>query len=351
MQYLILQNPGHNRVYYNMADKLALAELKIACKRLSAPCTKIETIEIERIRYLSFKTDYGLSEKDINILSRLSFAFAIYSLKEMGGQKYLAPIGKIAFEFVDGKIGTILKYKGKTNELFTKMMLNLALLTSDFDYSDRIRLLDPVAGRGTTLFEGLIYGFDVYGLEIGSGFVHDTEVFFRKYLEKEHLKHTFAKSKVSGNNRSKAVHMREFEFAKTKEEFKAGKAIRRLGLVCGDAGDTSKFFPKNSFHLIVGDLPYGISHGSRSQKKKAAASRNPSGLLESCIRDWHKVLKKGGAIVLAWNSFLFPREKLSGIFAANGFKVISPAPYDQFEHKVDSSIKRDVIVGKKTIMV
>lgn len=43
------------------------------------------------------------------------------------------------------------------------MMINVALLSSDFNYNDRIQLLDPIAGKGTTLFEGAVYGFDTYG--------------------------------------------------------------------------------------------------------------------------------------------------------------------------------------------
>ena len=79
MKYLILQNPGHNRVYYNSSAKLALAELNIACCKLSVDFEKIDIVEIEGIRYLSFRTNEPLSDNDIRIISRLSFIFAFYS--------------------------------------------------------------------------------------------------------------------------------------------------------------------------------------------------------------------------------------------------------------------------------
>ena len=44
MNYLILQYPGHNWVYYQSADKLAIAELEIACNSMKV---NVEEIEIK----------------------------------------------------------------------------------------------------------------------------------------------------------------------------------------------------------------------------------------------------------------------------------------------------------------
>lgn len=347
MKYLILQNPGHNRVYYSQADKLALAELKIACSRLSVPCSDIEIIEIADIRYLSFNTNEELIEKDLAILSRLSFIFAIFSEEIMNDKTCLIPHKRIKYEYLDNKISSILKYPGKTNELFTKMMVNVALLSSDFSYSDNIRLLDPVSGKGTTLYEGTVYGFDVFGIEIESKFVHEANVYFKKYLENERIKHSYSKSRVSGTNKSNAIHLHEYEYALSKDDFKAGESLKKLGLVAGVSQDASEYFPKNYFNLIVGDLPYGIFHGNAPKRKKASSSRNPSELLKSCLSDYYKVLKKGGVLALAWNSHLVSRRELSEKFNAAGFNTLRQSPYDEFEHRVDNSIRRDIIVARK----
>ena len=347
MKYLILQNPGHNRVYYNYSDKLALAELTIASKSFESACDTIEIMEIAGIRYLSFNTKAPLGEKDIAIISRLSFVFAVFELNEINSKEYLLPIKSGPIEFIDGKISSILKYQGKTNELFTRMMINVALMASGFDSYEKIRLLDPVAGRGTTLFESLVYGFDSFGVEIEQKPVHEAIVFFKKFLEQERLKHTFLKRKVSGKGKSDTVHIQEFEFARSKDEFKAGKNIRKFGIINADTQFSSSFFPAGSFHLIVGDLPYGIFHGSSSGRKKKSPSRNPLELLESCLSEWKILLKKSGSIVLAWNSFLISRTELSELFRNEGFEVLDSHPYDLFEHKVDRSIKRDIIVAIK----
>ncbi len=346
MKYLILQNPGHNRVYYLSADKLALAEFKIASQRLSVDCIDIKIINIENVQYLFFETKEILSEKDLQILSRLSFVFALFIYEEEKGRVCMIPKKTYNYEYLDSKIGSLLKYQGKTNELFTKMMINIALLSSDYNYSEAIEMLDPLAGKGTTLFEGTVYGFNVYGIETELKLVEETNIFFKKYIETERLKHKYGRRQIYGTSKSDAVYINEFEYALTKEDFKA-KETKKLGVICGNSKDAFKFFKKEKFHIIVGDLPYGIKHGSKSLSKSSHKSRNPSELLNGSLPDWYKVLKKGGVIVMAWNSFVLSKKILSDIFTSNGFEVLRQAPYNEFMHMVDKSIKRDVLVAKK----
>ena len=347
MIYLILQNPGHNRVYYQAAEKLALAELKLAAKRLSVHVDSIETKFIEGVRYLSFKTEDSISEDDLGIISRLSFVFAIYVLEEMNGKSMLLPLKKSEYEYVDGKINTILKYQGKTNELFTKMMVNVALLSSNFEYNNNINLLDPVAGKGTTLFESAVYAFNSFGVEIDSKAVQETTLFFKKYLQQERYKYEYKKRQIAGEKKNQAIYIDGFEYARSKEDFKSKELTKSFGVVQGDTKIASKYFKKDFFHLIVGDLPYGIQHGNKGRKFVGTITRNPAELLTDCLPEWFKVLKKGGTIVLAWNSFVVSKHKLSAIFAESGFKVQTEELFNEFEHMVDKSIKRDIIVAKK----
>ncbi|MGQ1786192.1 MULTISPECIES: TRM11 family SAM-dependent methyltransferase [unclassified Saccharicrinis] len=347
MKYLILQHPGHNRVYYSIADKLALAELKLASTRLSADCTNIDIVEIKNIRYLSIESDGTLTPKDLNLIARLSFVFAIFVLKHKDNEDYLIPIQRDEYEYLNNKISSLLKYPGKTNELFTKMMINVAMLSSDFTYGDKIKMLDPVAGKGTTLFEGTTYGFDTYGIEIEPKSVHEASIFFRKYLQTERVKHLMSKKQIYGSNKSDAVEIQKFEYATSKEQFKSRETIKTLGMVNGNSQNAFKYFKKELFNIIVGDLPYGIAHGNVKGKKTASKTRNPSHLLDECLPEWVKVLKKGGAIIVAWNSFIVNRQKLSETFTKHGLEVLSDSPYDEFEHMVDKSIKRDIVVARK----
>jgi len=346
-KYLILQNPGHNRVYYNFAGQLAVSELEIASKQLDISCENIEIIEIENIRYISISCKEELTTSALDILSRLSFIFAIYKLEKINDKDYLIPISKNKYEYIDSKISSLLKYSGKTNELFTKMMVNIALHSSNFNFNDKIHLLDPVSGKGTTLFEGAVYGFDVTGIEIDSKATQEASLFFKKFLETERYKHSTNTRQIYGKTKSEAIYIQEFEYAINKTDFKSDVLRKKFSVVSGNSQDASKYFKKQNFHIIVGDLPYGIAHGNLADKKFASITRNPSELLNLCLPEWYKVLKPGGVVVVAWNSFVVSKRKLEEIFNANNFSVFTNSPYNNFEHFVDKSIKRDIIVAKK----
>lgn len=347
-RYLILRNPGHNRVYYQQSNRLALAELKIACRRFEEKCQHIESVTLANVAYLSFETKKPVSGHALRILSKLSFIFALFEMAERNGEVVLLPMVFPLTQSVDPMISHLLKYSGKTNELFTKMMINVALLSSGYQYDQDIQLLDPVAGKGTTLFEGAVYGFDVAGIEVNQNAVHEGCVFFKKFLEKGRYKHELSKMKGSHREAAMAFDVQTFEYAATKEAFKDAQTRKRLKYVHGDTRFANRYFKKESVHLMVGDLPYGIVHGNRPKDKKLSPSRNSLSLLAECLPDWHKVLKKDGILVLSWNKFVMSRKDLIQILSENNFEVFTDDPYNDFEHRVDQSIKRDVIVARKS---
>ena len=345
--YLILQHPGHNRVYYKLSGALALAELKVASRQLQTPCAEIGIEELEGVRYLSLTTEKELTSFDFEILSRLSFVFALFEGVVQDEKTLLLPILQQDYHYLDPKISSLLKYQGKTNELFTKMMINVALLSSDFSHQDQLSLLDPVAGRGTTLYESAVYGFDVTGVELEASSSLAMTQFFKKYLKDERYKHTHQRRMVSGKNKAQGVYAEEFEYARDKADFKSIETRQHFNIITGPSQQCASYFKSESFHLMVGDLPYGVAHGNTSDSSSRSVTRNPLELISECLPQWKKVLKKGGVIVLAWNSFLISRQVLAKTFEDLGFEVLSEEPYGDFEHMVDKAIKRDIIVAKK----
>ena len=141
--------------------------------------------------------------------------------------------------------------------------------------------------------------------------------------------------------------MNKFELARDKNDFKNQDTRKKLTFVFGNSIYADRYFRKDSFHVIVGDLPYGVAHGNVTQKRGPSLTRNPSEFLTACLQAWHRVLKKNGAIVLAFNSFVVSRADLTGLLQEHGFSVFTESPYDEFEHRVDRSIKRDIIAAKK----
>lgn len=344
-KYAILLNPGHNRVYFNASKKLSSCELEIALNSLNCQYRNIKEEYIEDIFYITFEVSKCLTKEEFKILSKLSFLYAFFEVVNIENTIFLKPINLSFKTFIDDSISSILKYTGKTNELFTRMMINIAILSSDTN-SEHIKILDPIAGKGTTLYESLIYGYDAYGIEISDKSVIEAFNYLKKYLQLEKYKHNTFTQKISGPNKSFKAKKYEVNIAKNKEDFKNGKS-NHFELINCNSMYADNIYKKNSFDAIVGDLPYGVQHGNVTNQKQSSLTRNPSELVSTCISSWKNVLKVGGTVVLAWNSFVLPRNKLEEIINNSGLKVLSDDVYLNFEHRVDQSIKRDIIVAIK----
>ncbi len=344
-EYLILANPGHNRVYFEASKEMSKAELNMVLKNIIEDEYTIGERTLEGIFYVSFKCKQELNEEELYKINKLSFRYAIYKVVVINDVEYLQPILNNTSNYIDEGMSSILKYTGKTNELFTRMMINIAVNNSD-NQDGNIKVLDPIAGKGTTLYEALINGYDAYGIEIGEKVSQEAFSFIKRYLEKAKLKHSTRKERLSGENKKFRAQKYTVNISKTKEDLK-NKNFKHWELVSGNSMYCDNFFKKNFFDVIVGDLPYGVQHGNVTEEKKSGITRNPSELLKSCVGSWRKVLKKDGCLVLAWNNLVLSREDFTKILEDNGFVVLNSEEYLKFEHRVDQAIKRDIIVAKK----
>ncbi|HWQ58094.1 MAG TPA: hypothetical protein VN540_03665 [Clostridia bacterium] len=344
MTYAVLYHPGHNRVYFEAALRLAPAEFRVAAERLGLAYADLQNREICGVNYLTFKTEETLSAPDIRLLSDLSFAYALFLLEGEGDEPLLKPIARTNERFVDDGIGAMLKYTGKTNEIFTRMMINFAYCAQPCEGD--LCLLDPVAGKGTTLFEGLRKGYDVYGIEIGEKVTAEAVRFLQRFLENAKYKFEYKTIRLSGPGKSFAAVRHAFEIARTKQEQKE-KHVRTAAFVAGDARHAGSYFKKNTFHMIVGDLPYGVQHASVTEEKQSPITRSPAELLGACLPAWVEVLRPGGSMVLSWNSNVLSRERMVALFEQNGLNVRNENAYSQFAHRVDQSIVRDIVVANK----
>jgi len=344
MIYAILYNPGHNRVYFETSLRLSISEFHVAAGKLSTACENARHQQLWGIDYLTFETGGALSQTDRKLLSDLSFVYALYQVVDIQGEAYLKPIDREKESFVDESMGALLKYTGKTNEMFTRMMINIAFCSQD--HRGEIKLLDPVAGKGTTLYEGLIRGFHVYGVEIGESVVNESAQFAKKFFETARYKFDYTSIRLSGPDKSFSAARHTFKAAKTKEDFKS-KNTKTIEFVAGNSLYANRYYPKNHFDLLVGDLPYGVQHGSVTRERQSSLTRNPTELLAACLPAWVEVLKPGGAAVLAWNTNVLPRGKMESLLEEKGLLVKRDEPYLQCGHRVDQSIYRDIVVAKK----
>jgi len=335
-KYAVLQNPGHNRVYFNSSAKLAKNELAAL---FGGGIADIKEEQFGGVGYITFTSETKLSDGDIILLSRLSFTYAVFEV--CGG--LLSPVVKNHSYYFGDELNMILKYSGKTNEIFTRLMINLAVFASGFRDGalENLNLLDPVCGKGTTLFDGLICGYNCFGIDISEKLINEASQFLKKYLETGKYKHTQKKEKISGAGFKSQRHL--FDIAKNKADQKGNKTLL-CEFIDGDAADAGKYYKKNTFHIIVGDLPYGVQHNNSTGGNKM---RNPQNFIEAAAPVWAGLLKPGGAAALAWNTLLLRREKLEEIFAENKLEIPDFGVFGDFSHRVDSAINRDVIIGVK----
>ncbi|WP_229069358.1 TRM11 family methyltransferase [Actinoplanes sp. DH11] len=337
-RYAMLLAPSANRVYADQASRMSQAELAAFAPVLSTPLDEIDVTTIGGVEYLTFTA--GLSTADIAYLSNLSAAYALFELVD----DLLRPLTLTPLARYDSDLITIPKYAGKTNEQFTKLVLNLTLLASASAgrmLGGGLTVLDPLCGRGTTLNQALMYGYDGIGVEIDGKDVEAYKLFLQTWLKRKRLKHTAELVPVRRQGR-RAARRLEVTLAPSKDDHKAG-AVQKLTVLHADTTGLDGLIRGNVADVLVADLPYGVAHGSYDDA--GGISRRPLDLLERAVPQWLPLLRPGGAIGLSWNTKVAKRELAEDILLANGLTLVEHLP---LEHRVDQGIDRDVLVARKT---
>jgi len=344
-RYALLLLPSANRVYAEASVELASAELTaFSDSVLGGALSPAVRVELGGVPYLEFSAE-GLGPRETSLLSNMSVCYALFELTD----GLLRPVDLHPMDRYEDDLITIQKYPGKTNEQFTKLLLNVTLLASAFasQMLDRkLAVLDPLCGRGTTLNQALIYGYDAAGIDLDQRDFGAYATFIKTWLKRKRIKHKAEydgpvrrEGKVSGRRL-------QVSLAASRDEHKAGQT-QRLDVVCADTTRALEFFRPETFDLVVTDAPYGVQHGSRTAAKGLA--RRPQDLLSEAVPVWARLLRPGGAMGIAWNTLVAPRALTTAILAGAGLLPVEHRPYGQFRHRVDQAIIRDIVVARKPI--
>jgi SAM-dependent methyltransferase len=331
-RYALLIAPSTNRVYADAAARLTCAELAIfGASVLSAPPADVVEERIGGVPYVGF--DASLNPADLAYLANLS---SIYALYERVGPDLLRPVELAPLAHFDEDLITIPKYAGKTNEQFTRLLLNVTLLASAAAPvlgERRLTVLDPLCGRGTTLNLALRYGYDAIGIERDGKEVDAYAAFLKTYLRRKRLKHH---AELNPVRRDRRLVARRF----TTEI--GGPAGRQTVTMChADTTEARLFLKAGCADVIVADAPYGVAHGSHAG---GGRSRAPLDLLRAAVPVWAELLADGGALGLSWNTHVAAREEAAAVLTGNGLHVVD---YPDLSHRVDQAILRDVLVARK----
>ena len=327
----MLRHPSANRVYAAESDALSAAELELTCDF----AREIAVEDVVGISYLGFEAA-ELESGQLAAVAQQSSVFALFAREG----DCLRPVALPRVDALDEDLVTIPKYQGKTNEQFTRLLLNVTLSSVRREASGPRQILDPMAGRGTTLSTALLAGHDAYGVEGDAKAFELMAAFYKTWLRRKRIKHSSDVTPVRREGKSIA---KRFDARITTD---AGE--RTLTAFTGDTRSSADLFGKKKFDAIITDAPYGVVHGSSSDVRSTGKKdRTPAGLLRQAIPVWSRQLMHGGAIGLSWNTFGLAREELAEYFENSGLIVCEQGAWEQLAHRVDSSIKRDLMVAVK----
>lgn len=317
MRYTMLLWPHANARYQAETEKLARAELEVTLARLGVEYTWEEG-GVEGLPALDFAAR-AFTDAEARVLSRHSLLYALFERREDGA---LLPLFGREAPRVGGDLPGILKYKGKTNEVFTQLLINLAWLAGNMP--EKAHLFDPMCGRGTTLFVAINRGWDATGSDIDRAALREAEQFFKRYLEYHRFKHTTKRGSLTLRGKKSAPY--------TAFTLPAGT----LRLAEAEAARAREAFGAGTFDLLCADLPYGVQHG---------ANMPLEALLRLALPAWAETLKHGAAMALSFNAQTLPARKVRALLAGAGLRVLEGGPYDHFEHWVEQAVTRDIAVA------
>ncbi len=321
MAYLLLVDPRARGAYFGDLTDVALAELRAVVPGVSA--------QVEQRSTLTFvRTDAGAD--CVPALARLSFVQGVLAESAESAET------EVGLQVVDASPDFILpddlvwgaKYRGKTHELVTQAALNIAIAECRVPADKKRAVLDPMAGRGTTLLWAARYGMTAWGIELEERALDDLHRHVKRQAKLHRIKHAADKGWV-GRKRSDGVGA----FV----EYRFGEAVVRL--VTGDSRHAADLLGGKRYAMLVTDLPYGIEHTGSSGK------RNPLDTLRECAPAWAASLRPGGSMVLVFNRLQPRRDALAAVFADVGLEILPlEAP-----HRMSESIVRDFLVARRPL--
>ena len=341
MRYILLLWPHANARYQSETLNLARSELRLMLDRV-APEARIE--EGAPLDMPSLAVDFP-EAPGRDVLHALTGHSLLYGLfEEQAG--LLRPAAGRRPARVGGDLPAILKYKGKTNEMFLQLLINAALYAGDFwrEPDAALCFLDPMCGRATGLFVAANMGWDAVGADVDKNDLREAEKFFKRYLEYHRFKHGVSRESRTLKKGQAAVC--RFEYAPDSEAFK--NRARSLSLMNLDASQ-SEALGKNAFHIIACDLPYGVRHDAQLARGADRRGNWLETLLSRALPGWKAALKGGGAVAVSFNAQNMKLEKVRGLMEDAGLQVLEGGAWDGFAHWVEQAITRDIAVARKPV--
>ena len=307
----LLISPEAKSAFFKEYIDCALEEINFCFPNLKSKYYSVGNLDFIKL---------SIEDGEFSKLSRLSFFQGLFENNE-GELSALdiAPEFKLHENFIFGS-----KFKGKTNERFTQMMINVGL--ASVTKVENNKILDPMCGRATTLLWAMRYGLNAKGVEVDAKATADIVQIVKKWSKVCEISSKVKEGYISKKTKSNVGKFLEFS-----------SQGNNMKVVTGNSTDAARLLGNEKFDLIISDIPYGIQHLSNN------GSKNPFVTLEQCLPEWGRCLSKGGSIVIGFNSNNPKRNKLLELSNSLGFEVLDFS----IPHRMSESIVRDVIILKK----
>jgi SAM-dependent methyltransferase len=329
--YALLVRPAANRVFGGDAAALLTNELRTVDRLgLGGRLGAVATTSIAGVAYVTFESDL-VDAATTSVIASLSSSYALF---EREGE-LLRPIDAAPLDRYDDDLVTTQRYVGKTNETFTRLLVNVALAAAGAT-GRRARILDPLCGRGTTLNHALLLGGDGLGIDVDAKDVQAYATFLKTWLQEKRIKHQL--DATAGRRR--------FRVTIGRKGAAAGDDRQLVDVATADTTEAPALFGKASVDAIATDLPYGVQHGARGGEA-ATLSRRPGELLRAALPAWRAVLRPGGGLAVSWNVRVLARDELLALVVDGGFELPDLGDDVAFSHRVDRVITRDVVVARR----
>ena len=332
MKCAFLLYPHQNVRYRQSLLTIAAAELSMTLAALGRG-GEVRPVEMGGAAFLTFDCDH-LTQRDVRMLSELASVYVMFTMEDA----QMVPMESAHPNYIGEDLPALLKYKGKTNEMFTDAMITMALASSAFMpvHDSQLIVCDPMAGRGTTKMLALRRGYHGVGIEIGKADVKECCDYMTRYLEYHRIKHKRSETSLTVRGKCGGRETK-FVLSDTAEHFKDGDT-RTLRMICGDTRDAAALLKPQSVHLMVTDIPYGV------QKGTAGRQDSIGGTIAAALPGWQEALKPGGALAMSFNTYVTRRADLVRLCERAGLEVIATPP---LEHWVEQAVSRDVILARK----
>jgi len=325
----------HSNIHYREAlGRLARCELFSLLKALGIQPDEIRLQPVGRVSFLTFSCR-PLTDRELHYLAGHSSLGLLAEQREDG---LLRPLDVPSPDYLPEDLPEILKYKGKTGVPFTRFMINTAAaLTPCALSANPLTLLDPLCGKGTSLFCALQAGMNAVGLDQEKRFIQEADLYFSRYLKTGRFKHTRTAS--SETWAGKPLPVVRYDFADTREHARS-RDLHRLTLACGDTVCAPALLRKAPAHVIVADLPYGIQHAPRESGHRPESFLS---LLRRALPAWRSCMAPGGAIALSFNELTLSARDVIGALQEAGFTPLLDDVFTGLRHEVEQAVSRNVV--------